>query len=187
MFFYFASFILWLFGWKVIKGDFSWKSYVIIAAPHTSNWDFVLGRLGVEVAGIPQKVLMKKELFFWPLRYFLTALGAIPINRIESINMVDYIVKLFNENDRFVFSISPEGTRSFVDKWKTGFYHIANNAKVPLLLGRMDYKLKEIEFTKFLLPSGNFERDFEEIVDYFKNAKGKYPEKFNSNPSNLNR
>jgi len=180
-----SRFILWLFGWKVIKPKFNEKSYVLIAAPHTSNWDFIIARLAIGSAEIPQKVLMKKEMFFFPLKYVLKALGAMPIDRIGSIKMVDYIIELFKKNDDFVFSISPEGTRSFVEKWKTGFYHIAVKACVPIVLGRMDYKIKIVDFSNIFYPTGNFDKDFAEIIKYYSQAQGLYPEKYNSNPSNI--
>lgn len=179
-----SQFILWLFGWKVVKPEFSEKSYVIIAAPHTSNWDFVLGRLAVGSLAIPQKVLMKKELFFFPLKYFLKALGAMPIDRKVGMNMVDYIIELFKEKDDFVFVISPEGTRSYAEKWKTGFYHIATKANVPIVLGRLDYKKKCIEFNNIFYPTGDFAKDFSEILYYYRETIGRYPEKYNPKPSN---
>jgi len=180
-----SQFILWLFGWKVEKLETYEKSYVILAAPHTSNWDFFIGRLAISVAGIPQKVLMKKEWFFFPLNYFFKAMGAMPIDRKGSVKMVDYIVELFNKKNDFVFSISPEGTRSYVEKWKTGFYHIATKANVPILLGKMDYSLKLVQFTKFVYPTGDFNKDFEDIISYFKDANGRFPKKFNPQPSNI--
>lgn len=179
-----SRYILMLFGWKVIKQANEEKSYVIVAAPHTSNWDFVIGRLAVGSVGIPQKVLMKKEWFFFPLNYFFKALGALPIDRKGSIKMVDYIINLFKEKDDFIFSISPEGTRSFVEKWKTGFYHIAVEAKVPLIFGKMDYKTKVVNISSPFYPTGNFSQDFKEIVSYFQDAEGRFPEKFNAQPSN---
>ena len=180
-----SKFILNLFGWKVVKHEVEEKSYVIVAAPHTSNWDFVIARLGVSSVGIPQKVLMKKEMFFFPLNYILRALGAMPIDRKGSIKMVDYIIQLFKEKDDFVFSISPEGTRSYVEKWKTGFYHIATKANVPLVFGRLDYKKKVLEFSDTFYPTGNFEKDFIKILDHFSDAYGLYPEKFNRKPANI--
>jgi len=180
-----SQFILWLLGWKVILPEFEEKSYVIIAAPHTSNWDFVLGRLAVGSVGIPQKVLMKKEMFFFPLKYILKALGAMPIDRKGSIKMVDYIIELFKQKDDFIFSISPEGTRSYVEKWKTGFYHIAMNAQVPLVLGRLDYKKKILEFSNVFYPSGDFQKDFAEIVNFFSQAQALNPEKYNPKPNNI--
>ncbi len=180
-----SRFVLKLFGWKVVKPNIEEKSYVIIAAPHTSNWDFVIGRFGVSSVGIPQKVLMKKEWFFFPLNFFFKALGALPIDRKGSIKMVDYIIELFKQKDDFIFSISPEGTRSYVEKWKTGFYHIATKANVPLVFGRLDYKKKVLEFSEVFYPTGNFEKDFVEILKYFSDTKGLYPERFNRKPANI--
>lgn len=185
MFSPFSQFILWLLGWKVILPKFSENSYVLIAAPHTSNWDFVISRLAISVARIPQKVLMKKEWFFFPLGLIFKALGAIPIDRKGSIKMVDYIVELFKGQHDFVFSISPEGTRSYVEKWKTGFYQIATKANVPIVLGRMDYKIKVVDFSRIFYPTGDFNIDFKEIVSYYSEAKGRFPEKYNPKPNNI--
>lgn len=176
---------MWIIGWKTIAPQFSEKSYVLIAAPHTSNWDFVISRLAISVARIPQKVLMKKEWFFFPLGYIFHALGAIPIDRKGSVKMVDYIVELFRKQPDFVFSISPEGTRSYVEKWKTGFYQIATKADVPIVLGRMDYKNKVVDFSRIFYPTGDFKTDFKEIVSYYSEAKGRFPEKYNTNPTNI--
>ncbi len=182
---YLSQFILWIFGWKASKEDFKEKSYVIIAAPHTSNWDFILGLFAVKALHIPQKVLMKKEWFFFPLKYILNALGTIPIHRESSIKMVDYIISLFQTNENFIFSISPEGTRTYVEKWKTGFYHIAIQAQVPIVLGKMDYKKKTISFGGLFYPTGNFEEDFRRIVTHFSDAQPLFPERFNPKPKNI--
>jgi 1-acyl-sn-glycerol-3-phosphate acyltransferase len=182
---YISKFILGILGWKVSKEDFKEKSYVIVAAPHTSNWDFVLGRIAVSAVRIPQKVLMKKEWFFFPLKYFLLALGAIPIHRESSIKMVDYITSLFQANDKFIFSVSPEGTRAFVEKWKTGFYHIALQAQVPIVLAKMDYKKKSVSIGGLFYPTGNFDDDFRRIVHYFSDAQPLFPERFNPRPKNI--
>lgn len=177
--------ILKLFGWKVEKPQFKEKSYVLVAAPLTSNWDFIVGRLAISAMGVPQKVLTKKEIFFFPLKYFLYALRAMPIDRKVSKKMVDYIIEFFKQKDDFVLSISPEDTRSYIEKWKTGFYHIAVKANVPLLLGRIDYKKKLVELSKAFYPSGDFPKDFAEIVHYFSNAQGLYPEKYNPSHKNI--
>ncbi len=99
--------------------------------------------------------------------------------------MVDYIVSLFKERDDFVFAITPEGTRKYVEKWKTGFYHIATKANVPLVLGWIDYEKKKGGLGKVIYPSGDFQKDFAEILDFYKNVKGRFPEKYNGKPSNL--
>ena len=160
-------------------------TYIILVAPHTSNWDFLVGRLVIGSLRVPQRVLMKKEMFFFPLKYILLALGAMPIDRKASTKMVDIIIDQFKRNDNFVFSISPEGTRSFAKKWKTGFYYIAIKAKVPIVLGKIDYKRKEAGLAKVIYPDGDFEKDFKEILDFYKNIGGRNPEKYNPKPSNI--
>lgn len=185
MFAYFAKFILWLFGWKVDQDIPKEKSYIIVVAPHTSNWDFIVGRLVIGSLRVPQRVLMKKEMFFFPLKYVLRSLGAMPIDRKASVKMVDYVVNLFKERKDFVFSITPEGTRGYVKKWKTGFYYIALKANVPLVLGKIDYKKKEAGLAKVIYPSGDFQKDFQEILAFFKGVTGKNPKNYNPAPDNV--
>lgn len=178
----FAKFVLKVFGWKVDMSKPKEKSFVIVVAPHTSNWDFIIGRLTIEALGVKQRVLMKSSWFFFPLKYILHWLGAIPINRKSSVKMVDYIVDLFKAQDDFVFAITPEGTRSYVKRWKSGFYHIAVKANVPLVLGSIDYKKKVAGLNKVIYPSGDVEKDLREILDYYKDIHGRFPEKYNPNP-----
>ena len=185
MFAYFAKFILWLFGWKVDQNIPKEKSYIILVAPHTSNWDFIVGRLVIGSLRVPQRLLMKKEMFFFPIKYLLKSLGAMPIDRKKSQKMVDYIVEMFAENDDFVFSITPEGTRSYVEKWKTGFYHIATKANVPIVLGKIDYKRKFAGLADVIYTSGDFDKDFRQIVDILKDVTGRNPELYNPKPANI--
>jgi len=185
MFAYFAKFILWVFGWKVNQSIPKEKSYIILVAPHTSNWDFIVGRLVIGSLKVPQRLLMKKEMFFFPIKYLLKALGAMPIDRKKSMKMVDYIVQMFDEKDDFVFAITPEGTRSYVQKWKTGFYHIAVKANVPIVLGKIDYKRKESGLSDVIYPTGNFEKDFKQIIDLLKDVEGRNPELYNPKPENV--
>ncbi|MDA3906267.1 MAG: 1-acyl-sn-glycerol-3-phosphate acyltransferase [Bacteroidales bacterium] len=185
MFAYFAKFILWIFGWKVDQNIPKEKSYIILVAPHTSNWDFIVGRLVIGSLKVPQRVLMKKEMFFFPLNILLKSLSAMPIDRKVSQKMVDYVVDLFKEKDDFVFSITPEGTRGYVEKWKTGFYHIATKANVPIVLGKIDYKRKSAGLADVIYPSGNFDKDFKQIVDILKDVTGRNPELYNPRPANI--
>lgn len=185
MFAYFAKFILWVFGWKVDQTIPKEKSYIILVAPHTSNWDFIVGRLVIGSLRVPQTVMMKKEMFFFPLKYLLKALGAMPINRKKSMKIVDYIVEQFNEKEDFVFSITPEGTRSYVEKWKTGFYYIASKANVPIVLGKIDYKRKRAGLADVIYPSGDFDKDFRIIVDVLSEVTGRNPEMYNPRPANI--
>lgn len=185
MFAYFAKFILWVFGWKLLKNVPKEKSFIIVIAPHTSNWDFVIGRLTIGALRVPQRVLMKKEMFIFPIKYLLYALGAMPIDRKASVKLVDYIVELYQKKKDFVFSITPEGTRGYAAKWKTGFYHIAVRANVPIVLGKIDYKTKEAGLSHVIYPSGDFDKDFKEILSHCNEVTARYPENYNPKPANI--
>jgi len=174
--------ILNLFGWKVVGERPKYKKFVFIAAPHTSNWDFPIGRLSNSVMGIELKVLMKKSWFFFPVGYVLKWLGAMPIDRSKSGTVIDHIVGLFKEKEEFVFAITPEGTRSYVKYWKTGFYTIAQKANVPIVLGYLDFGKKETGIGPVIFPSGDRDADFKKIVEYYRHVKARHPELYNQNP-----
>jgi len=174
--------ILKLGGWKIKGEKPEHKKFVFLAAPHTSNWDFPIGRLTSSYLGVELKVLMKKSWFVFPIGGILRWLGAIPIDRSKSGTVIDHIVNIFNENDRFVFAITPEGTRSFVEKWRSGFYTIATKANVPIVCGYIDYAKKEAGVGPTIYPSGNAQKDFEKIMQFYRTVSAKFPEKFNPNP-----
>lgn len=174
--------ILGLAGWKVKGEKPKEKKYVILAAPHTSNWDFPLTRLTNSIFGVEIKLLMKKSWFFFPLKYFFSWLGAIPVDRRKSGTIIEHVVELYKENDDLVLAIAPEGTRSYVESWKTGFYTIAVKAKVPILLAYVDYEKKETGIGPMIYPSGDAQKDFEEILSFYRTIHAKFPEKFNKNP-----
>lgn len=167
-----------LFGWTYsLKADIPSKC-VICVAPHTSNWDFLIGLIFYKAIGGNPHILMKKELFFFPLKYLLKALGGIPVDRKHKTSLSDQMVDLFEKEDNFQLVIAPEGTRSETSKWKSGFYYIALAAKVPITLAYLDYIKKEIGvFTNFC-PSGNIEKDMPEIKAYYKGVQGKHPKQF---------
>ncbi len=174
-----AGFLLKLFGWKV-KGTIpvQIKKMVLIEAPHTSNWDYLWGMLSAMSIGRRVTVIIKKELFFWPLGVLLRALGGVPIDRKGSSNKVDAIAKLFKESDELILSITPEGTRSKATEWKKGFYYIAMKANVPVLLASLDYKKKEGVFGELIYLTGDYNKDFEKIYEFYKDVTPKYPGKF---------
>jgi len=176
-----SKFILKATGWKTVGGiPPELTKAVFVIAPHTSNMDFFIGRLYCFQHRIPIKIMIKKESFKGPLGGLLKKAGGVPIDRSISKSLVDQVVQLFNENDTFFFAITPEGTRKRSDKWKTGFYyHIAVKAKVPILLSYIDYEKKEAGIGRIFYPTGDFEKDFKEIEDFYRGRKGKYPEKFN--------
>ena len=175
-----AKLLFWFMGWKVV-GQTNWPNKcLVIAAPHTSNWDFLIGRCFAYIIGIIPKYLIKSEFFLPILGTLFRWNGGIPVYRNVKNDVVNQITELYNLKEEFVLGISPEGTRSKVDRWKTGFYHIAVNSKIPLLLLKMDYENKEIGIISEFHPRGNIIEDLDFIQSKFKDIKGKIPENYNS-------
>lgn len=172
--------ILKILGWKV-EGDFPTdiEKCVVIVAPHTSTWDFVIGRLGYWRLGISVKFLIKKEMFYWPLGWFLKKMGGVPVDRQARSNLVLKSVEEFKNRESFILTITPEGTRSYNPNWKQGFYRIALMAKVPIVLTYLDYAKKTGGVGPIIVPSGDYEKDFKLIEDFYKDKTAKFPEKFN--------
>ena len=152
--------------------------FMLCLAPHTSNWDFVLGQLYMRAEGMRINFLMKKEWFFWPLGIWFRKIGGIPVFRTKKNSMTDNLAEEARKAETFQLCITPEGTRSRNDEWRKGFYYIALKAELPILLYGLDFERKLIQCTKTLVPTGDIERDMREIKLYFKDFKGKYPEKF---------
>ena len=176
---YISLFILKLLGWKVVGLNSFSKKCLIICAPHTSNWDFLYARCYGYIVGIFVKYLAKSELFFPILGTILKNNGAIPVYRQSKNNLVDQIVQKYKKNNELIIGLSPEGTREKVDKWKTGFYHIAYKSKIPIYLLRIDYFKKEIGVVNYFIPSGNYQKDMLSIKDVFSSLHAKYPSKYN--------
>lgn len=167
-------------GWKIIgRSEFPDKC-IIIAAPHTSNWDFIIARCYGYVVGLSVNYLAKKELFIPVIGFILKINGAIPVDRISANNLVDTIALKFKQKKRFILGLSPEGTRSRVEKWKTGFYYMAIKSEVPILFLKIDYKIKEIGVFNEFYPTGDFEKDMIFIQNEFSSFAGKIPENYNS-------
>lgn len=172
-----AHFILRLIGWQthVIRPHSS--KYVLIGAPHTSNWDFGIMLLLMAADQIPIRFMGKDSLFRGPLGPLMRSLGGIPVNRRERTNLVDQIVAKFEEYDDLIIGIAPEGTRSKTNHWKTGFYYIALKAKVPIAMAYLDYGNKIIGVGPNFMPSGDLNADFEIIRDFYSGVVGKNPKK----------
>ena len=178
--YYIARFIFSIKGWK-LYGQIpeGLKKCVIIQAPHTSMLDFFIGWLASKIYRVKFRFIIKKEAFVFPISYFIKAMGGIPVDRAKSQGMVKQIVNVFNKSNTLYLVITPEGTRNYTDKWKKGFYFIAQQANVPVLLSYIDYQKKICGIGKQLEPTGNFEEDFKIIEDFYRGMKGKHPEKFN--------
>jgi len=175
-----SQIILKIFGWKYVGEVPTIKKAVIVAAPHTSNWDFVWGKLAFLAHGISTTILMKKEFFFFPLGQIFRALGVMPIDRSKKSNLTDQLADEFAKRDELYLSLSPEGTRSRRSEWKRGFYFIALKAKVPILLGEINYENKSLRFLDTFYPTGDVEADMAYIKGKYKNSKPKYPELFST-------
>lgn len=175
-----ATFILKIIGWE-ISGQIPEhvKKVVLIQAPHTSLWDFVIGRIVFWYYGYNVRLLIKKEAFKWPFGGMMKALGGIPVNRRKNEKTVDAVARMVNEHNDIVLVITPEGTRKRVDNWKRGFYYIALKAEVPIALGWIDYPVKQGGIGPTFYPSGDFEKDFKMIEDFYQGYRGKHPERFN--------
>lgn len=166
-----------IFGWKVVGQKPDLPKYIIIVAPHTSNIDFFVGVGARSIARIKSSYLAKKELFKIPLvGWYLKAVGGVAVDRSKNTNLVDQVVDIFNSKEEFTITITPEGTRSYVEKWKTGFWHIAKNANVPIVMVAFDYGKKTVFIEEPLYTGESKEQDIETMMEYYRGVKGKRPE-----------
>ncbi len=169
------KFIFNQMGWQV-QGSFTKlpQKFIIIVAPHTSNWDFVLGIMVRSMLGLRQtKYLGKSELFRFPYGFIFRALGGYPVERHKYNNLVEATVALFNSKDTFSIALAPEGTRAKVNRLKTGFYHIANQANLPIYKVGFDFAHKQVIIDEPFYPTGNIIADFKPILTFFSKIKGK--------------
>ena len=173
---FFSKTLLKLAGWQLNIVLPKEKKFVLIGAPHTSNWDFPLALLTFWTLYLKIYWVAKIQMFWGPLHYLFTFLGGIPIDRSSSQGFIEQITKRMDQTDEMVLTIAPEGTRSKTDHWKSGFYHIAISAKVPICLAYIDYSKRTLGFTQVLYPSGNIDADMKIIAKFYNNIKGKHPQ-----------
>lgn len=173
-----SSLIMKMFGWKYIGEVPEVKKAVIIAVPHTSNWDFVWGKLAFLSHNVKTTILMKKELYVFPLKFLLKSWGVIPVDRSKKGNMTDQLAEEFSKRESLYISIAPEGSRSLRPEWKRGFYFIALKAKVPIYLAEINYENKTLTCGEPFYPTGNVDEDMKIIKSNYENSKPKHPEKF---------
>ena len=175
----FYRFILYrLMGWRTEVTVTLPKKYIIALAPHTSNWDFLMGQLYSRAEGFRCGFLMKKEWFFWPLGPIFRSMGGIPVHRSKKTSMTDQLARYALEHETFNLCITPEGTRKPVSEWKRGFYYIALKAELPILLFGLDFGKKRIVCTRSITPTGDVDEQMKEIKAYFSEFQGKHPENF---------
>lgn len=167
--------LLRLFGWRI---DFVWPPVpkaVIIVYAHTSNWDFVVGILARYAAGLPLSWVAKDTLFRWPFGLFFRSLGGIPVNRRQHTGMVAQMQAELARRPFLWIAIAPEGTRARTDHWKSGFYHLAVAAGVPLGLGYIDYGRRVAGIADWIVLSGDPERDLARLRAFYADKKALKP------------
>ncbi len=163
-------------GWRLTGEIPAARRFVMIAAPHTSNWDLPMTLALVFAFRLKVYFLAKHTLFRQPFGSFLRWLGGIPVDRSKANNFVEQAAELFSIHDDLILIVPPEGTRKRVRFWKSGFYHIACGAKVPIVLGFIDFKRKVAGFGGTYVPSGNFDADLIEIQAFYAGITGKNPD-----------
>jgi 1-acyl-sn-glycerol-3-phosphate acyltransferase len=172
-----AQAILKLVRWEATGSFPDLPKYVLVGAPHTSNWDFPLTMLLMFAKGVRFNWIGKASLFRWPFKGLLHRLGGIPVSRECANNFVDQIVGAFERSSHLIIAIAPEGTRSLVTRWKTGFYYMAVGAEVPLVLGFVDYKRRQVGVGPVVHPSADIEDTFAKLRHFYADKTGKYPHK----------
>ncbi len=175
-----CTLVLKLHGWKVIDkvGMNNLKKCVMVAAPHTSNWDYYFTMLMLFSLGIKFKFLAKSSLFKFPLGWIMRNTGGIPVDRSKSTSLIPRMVALIESSENLTLLIAVEGTRSYTKQWKPGFYHIAKGANIPIACGFLDYESKTGGFLATFMPKENFETDLPEIQAIYKGIKGKNANQF---------
>jgi 1-acyl-sn-glycerol-3-phosphate acyltransferase len=172
--------IYWIYkrgGWKAHGTVPHPRKFVLIAAPHTSNWDFVYFIGLTEELGIMPHFMAKNTLFKWPFRNFMFDMGGVSVDRSSPQNYVQQMAQEFAKRDEFMLTIAPEGSRSNSEKWKTGFYQIAMAAKVPFVIGMMDYSTKTGGLGPAMMPTGDYEADMAEVIKLYAHVIPKHPER----------
>lgn len=184
--------ILRLWGWKVkaVQAELPQKC-VVVAAPHTSNFDFLIARSAFEILEMPVRFTIKKEWMGFPLGWLLRALGAIAIDKSvrngeKKGSSVEAMAALFDSHEKLAILVTPEGTRSLRTEWRTGFYHVARQAGVPLVLGYLDYKKKEAGIGKIFFPGNDMEADMAMIMKFYSGVRARFPENFSTDIRYLN-
>ncbi len=174
----FGRFMLNQLGWSFEGQLPNIPKQVVIVAPHTSNWDFIIGVLALFALDLKANWIGKHTIFTPPLNLVMEWLGGIPVNRSVPNDLVNTTRQRFQLENRMVLGLAPEGTRKRVEKWKQGFYRIASGAHVPIVCACLDYKTRTIGFGPTINPSGDYDKDCEIIREYYAGVTAKFPEKF---------
>jgi 1-acyl-sn-glycerol-3-phosphate acyltransferase len=172
---YAAKIIMRLAGWHIEGKLPDLPKYVLIGAPHTSNWDFLLFLGVIFSLRANVRFMGKAELFRFPFGWFFRYCGGVPVDRKKSTGLVEQMVKVSNESEKFILTIAPEGTRHHVQEWKRGFYHIAKSAGIPIVTAVVDGKHKTVRVGQVFRPTENIEADMKSIQEFFTGVVGIHP------------
>ena len=167
-----------MFGWRIEGERPAPERFVLIAAPHTSNWDFPLMLLFAAAFDIRIKFLAKHSLFSPPLGWLMRAVGGLPIVRHRNTNVVDDMAAAFDGLETLVLAVPAEGTRALTEYWKSGFYHIACQAKVPIVPSYLDFGQRRGGFGKPVTPTGDMRLDMAHFREFYQPMSGKFPDQF---------
>ncbi len=167
-----------LTGWRVIGDPPKAPKYIIVVAPHTSNWDFMIGLTASWASGLDVGFVAKQGLFRPPLGWLLKALGGIPVRRDRNQNLVEQIAAAYRRRDRLALAITPEGTRARTETWRSGFYHLATLAGIPIIPAYLDWPTKTACFGPALIPSGDVRADMSVLRDFYAGKRGRFPDQF---------
>lgn len=177
-----CRFIMKIWGWKSNGSVVSDPKCILLGVPHTSVWDFIVSWVFYKSLGGKANILIKKDLFFWPLGYLLKIMGGIPIDRSKGANVIRQTIHQFNKRQYMHLAITPEGTRKRTKNWKAGFHAIARNANIPVYLVSFDWGRKEMTiWGKFEL-TDDYREDIKRMKTFYKEkgVQGKHPEKFST-------
>ena len=165
-----------LCGWRVLGSPPVDKKFILVGLPHTSNWDFVIAWFAVTAMGLDMKIFAKDSYHIWPLNYLSSVLGVLPVNRSKSTNFVDSVATMYQEAETLHATLAPEGTRKFTPRLKSGYYYIAKTAEVAIVVAGPNYKNKLFTFMSARAPLPTFEEDQQDLIEFCKTQRGKYPE-----------
>lgn len=180
----FCAWLLKTAGWRIDITVPDFNKVIICVAPHTSNWDFILGKLAYCAIGRKAGFMMKSSWFFFPLGLIFKGIGGVPVHRSgKGPSLVEQMVKRFKSSTNLALAITPEGTRSRTNNWHTGFLRIAYETKVPIVLGAIDYRQKVVSINTIFEPTGNIETDMIAVKTFYKNFIGRHPEQFDASIS----
>jgi len=172
-----ARLLLRLGGWTTVGGVMDEPKAIVIAAPHTSNWDGFWALTYKIAVGLEIHFFAKNSLFWFPLGNILRALGGIELDRKRAGSAVNQAIAMFRERDSFYFGLAPEGTRKKMPGWKTGFYRIAQGAGVPVYLGLLDFANKRVGIDRRVDLTGDLDTDLATIREFYDGVQGRWPEK----------